>query len=279
MSKEIFEEKLDGTIRDFRKKLIDKYKEKGITFSKTYKEHQRNWSAEDWDYECSRCGKENCATMYDDYQICYACYLKDWKHHWHWDTSKFDNYMEASEVADEFLAELKNEVERRKRRLKHIRNKNAKKYYQQNKSRMLRKRKEYYKKYEETIKQMYKDYYQKNKDKISKRKKIWAKNNPEKIKEYNHKYYKKNTEKHKEKVMEWYIKNKESALAKRKEYYKQNSEIILRKQKEYYQKNKDRAREYYKKNKDKAREYYQKNKEKLKAKRVEKAIKEGAKNE
>ena len=82
-----------------------------------------------------------------------------------------------------------------------------KKYYLENRERILRIKKQYQENNYETIRKKKKEYYLKNIEKILDKRKQWCKENPEKVKEDNKNYIKNNKEKVRERKR-IYCKNK-----------------------------------------------------------------------
>lgn len=97
--------------------------------------------------------------------------------------------------------------------------KRKRKYYKENREKILQKRKDNYD-YEKT-KEKNQKYYEENKDKILK-----------KSREYNKK---------------WYKNNKEKILQKQKEYYEDNKKEINKRRRKIYYDNKERHRKYQRK--------------------------------
>jgi hypothetical protein len=109
-----------------------------------------------------------------------------------------------------------------------------------------------------------KKWYQDNKEKILLESKKWRDDNKEKRREVNKKWYQDNKEKIKEKRREvskkWYQDNKEKILLESKKWREDNKEKIREISKKWYQDNKEKVKEKAKKwrddNKEKRREIH-----------------------
>lgn len=119
----------------------------------------------------------------------------------------------------------------------------SKKYREENKEKLKKRRKKEYIKNKET----YEQYYEENKEYILIERK---------------KYHKKNKEKLNKKSKEYNEKNKYELLKNKKEYYEENKKEIKEKQKKYRAENKEYFEKYNK-------EYRENNKEKLNKKSAE----------
>lgn len=107
-----------------------------------------------------------------------------------------------------------------------------KKYYQNNKEKIITQNKEYNKRNRDKIIKRYKNYYETNKDQILKHNKEYYQNNKDVILN-NQKLY--------------YEQNKEGVAKKQQNYYENNKARILKYHQDYYQKNKEKIRTYQKK--------------------------------
>lgn len=113
-------------------------------------------------------------------------------------------------------------------------------------------------------------YYQDNKEKILAYRKLYRETHRKEINEYNRKHYIKRSN-------DRVIKSKEEILEYRRLYRESHREEIRIKAKLYRETHKDKVKEYYDKNKEKIREsrkdrmklYYQKNKEKIRLQQKE----------
>lgn len=88
-----------------------------------------------------------------------------------------------------------------------------------------------------------KKYYQENREKLLIQKHDWYKQNQEKVKQYNKGYYEENKDKFKEHSKKYYRENREKVLKRQKEWAKNNPEKIQ----EYHKKRKDYFTQYNKK--------------------------------
>lgn len=119
----------------------------------------------------------------------------------------------------------------------------------------------------------YKKYAEENKEKLNKRKIEWANDNPEKVKkakkdwrdknpEYHKKYREENIDYLLKYEKEYYQNNKEEILEKTKEYYEENKEYLAVKRKEWYENNKEeileQSKKYREENKESINEYKRK---------------------
>ena len=145
---------------------------------------------------------------------------------------------------------MENERRKERDRIYYLKNKDKrKKYYEDNKEKILEKKKKYYEDNKEEInekdREEYKNnkesenirskkYYEKNKDKVIKNKKEYKENNIEKVNNY-----KIDKEKRGLKIKEYYKKNKDIISEKNKVYYTNNKEKIKEINKKYREDNKD----------------------------------------
>ena len=142
-------------------------------------------------------------------------------------------------------------------------NEHYKKYYQNNKEKILEYQKQYRQEHEKEKKEYQKQYREQHK---------------EEIKNYNQKYYQDNKEKILEYQKQYYQNNKEAISGKNKDLWEkwyENNVDYKRKYsraygKKWRQENKEKVKEYREKNKDKYKEYskryYQEHKEEIKEK-------------
>jgi len=127
-------------------------------------------------------------------------------------------------------------------------NKRRKKYYKENKEKILESckeyrknhseqrkiyQKQYYEEHKDTIKENQKKYYKENKETALKRNKQWKENNLNHMIEYRKKYYQENKEYIAEYHKEYQIKNRKRLNKISKKYYQENRERLLEYSKEY----------------------------------------------
>ena len=110
-----------------------------------------------------------------------------------------------------------------------------KKYREDNKDEINKKRKEYRENNKDKIKKQSKKYREKNRDKIKEYKKEYDKTHKDKIKEYK--------EKNRDKIKEYRENNKDKIKEYQKEYYIDNKDKIKKQIKEYKEKNRDKIRQ------------------------------------
>lgn len=117
---------------------------------------------------------------------------------------------------------------------------NMKKYYQNNKEKVLKRNKLWRLKNSEKVKKSTNRYYQKNKEEISKKKKLWGLKNKEKILSKKREDYNLNKEKYKERNKIQKVKHREKNLIRskiyNKKYYKRNKKILIEKNNKYKRK-------------------------------------------
>ena len=95
-----------------------------------------------------------------------------------------------------------------------------KKYYQDNKNKIIEQQKEYCKINKQQINKQKKEYYQNNKEQISEKQKKYCKINKEKISEKRKKYHKKYYLENNQQIKQYRLNNKQQINEKNKEYIK-----------------------------------------------------------
>ena len=129
-----------------------------------------------------------------------------------------------------------------------------KKYYQNNKDRILEHKKQYQQENKESIAERKKQTYQRNKEKILEERRQYYQKNKESIDERKKLYNQMNKDKIALNKKQYYQNNKDNLAERSRERYKNNREHILEQTKQYREKNKDkiaeRSRERYKKKKE-----------------------------
>ncbi len=114
----------------------------------------------------------------------------------------------------------------------------------------------------ECFKKYLKKYWQENREKLLERKKKHYQENREKLLEHQKKYRQENKEKVREKDKKYWQENREKILERKKKHYQENKEKIREHQKKYRQENREklleRKKKHYQENREKLLEYYKK---------------------
>jgi len=109
---------------------------------------------------------------------------------------------------------------------------NKKRYYQENRDKILQEKKNYYQKNKERIQKrtkLYgKEWYQKNKKRIRLHHKEYYKNNKEKVQRYHKKWYRDKKEKITQQSKDYYQRNREKIRLRHRKYNQENRERIMR---------------------------------------------------
>ena len=113
----------------------------------------------------------------------------------------------------------------------------VKKYYQDNREKILKRQNNYNEEHKEEKAEYMKQYYQDNREEILKQQAQYYQDNREEIAERNKQY----NEEHKEEIAEhnkqYYQDNREEILKQQAQYYQDNREEILKYQKQYHKNN------------------------------------------
>lgn len=122
-----------------------------------------------------------------------------------------------------------------------------KKYYLENKKKILEQNKKWHLKNRKKFKDYQKKWNKENKERRNEQNKKWRKENKEKNREMYKRYRKNNLKKIKEKDKKYREKNKERCIRKNLEWQKNNYERYRENQRKWYEKNKEYINEWQKK--------------------------------